>query len=286
MDLNRYYLLIGIIPIGIVICTIIKKLIAGQNALGASSDKDLSKAGTTEKPFSSVKAVSSTSTSFSATVAKSSTLTPIRQNVPKKTTIALVCPGREVRRPFFSMPCAVTGDCSFLGRDMLCCNRRCIRGVSPPKPQIKHTPTFFGMVERICPINPLPEIWDIKECRTDDDCAPRICCPETLRSGENVSYCRTAQALWDRLPAARQFVEPISNLVSYMQCTPPPPPLLDLFPKPCQNPLDCFPNLCCQEGGKRFCRPPRRSLFALIAGIGQRFIPTNAARRLFERITT
>lgn len=54
-----------------------------------------------------------------------------------------------------------------------------------------------------------------------------------------------------------------------MQCTPPPPPILDLFPQPCQNPLDCFPNLCCQEGGKRFCRPPKRSILALIADVGQ-----------------
>lgn len=54
-----------------------------------------------------------------------------------------------------------------------------------------------------------------------------------------------------------------------MQCTPPPPPLLDLFPKTCNTPLDCFPNLCCQEKGKRFCRPPKRSLLALIADVGQ-----------------
>lgn len=54
-----------------------------------------------------------------------------------------------------------------------------------------------------------------------------------------------------------------------MQCTPPPPPILDVFPKPCDNGLDCFPNLCCQEGGKRFCRPPKRSILALVAGIGQ-----------------
>lgn len=88
-----------------------------------------------------------------------------------------------------------------------------------------------------------------------------------------------------------------------MQCTPPPPPILDLFPKPCQNPLDCFPNLCCQEGGKRFCRPPKRSILALIADVGQvmktytakneiliiyylqRIIPTDAAREFIKRIS-
>lgn len=56
-----------------------------------------------------------------------------------------------------------------------------------------------------------------------------------------------------------------------MQCTPPPPPILDLFPKACNNPLDCFPNLCCQEGGKKYCRPPKRSFLALVADVGQVF---------------
>ncbi|XP_018570930.1 uncharacterized protein LOC108910713 [Anoplophora glabripennis] len=251
-----------------------------QNALDATLDKDLSKAGTTEKSIP-VKTVSSTISS----VIKATTLTPAKENVPDKPP-RLVCPGKEVSRPFFSLPCAATQDCGFLGRGMVCCNRRCIKGVPPPKPEPKHSPTFFGFVERICPVNPLAEIWEIKECKTDSDCSPRICCPETLRSGENVSYCRTAQALWDKIPAARQIVEPINNLVSYMQCTPPPPPLLDIFPKACQNPLDCFPNLCCQEGGKKYCRPPRRSLFALIAGVGQRLVPAHAARRFIERITS
>lgn len=54
-----------------------------------------------------------------------------------------------------------------------------------------------------------------------------------------------------------------------MQCTPAPPSYLDLHPKSCQNPLDCFPNLCCQEKGKKYCRPPRRSLLALVADVGQ-----------------
>lgn len=54
-----------------------------------------------------------------------------------------------------------------------------------------------------------------------------------------------------------------------MQCTPPPPPFLDFFPKPCRTQLDCFPNLCCQERDKKFCRPPKRSILGLIAGFSE-----------------
>lgn len=50
----------------------------------------------------------------------------------------------------------------------------------------------------------------------------------------------------------------------YLQCTP--PPEFDAFPRKCQSSVDCFPNLCCAEGGKKHCRPPQRSLLALLAG--------------------
>ncbi|KAJ8963482.1 hypothetical protein NQ318_018965, partial [Aromia moschata] len=235
-------------------------LLSGRNELDVTTNKYMSKGSTTEKPPPQ-KTVSSSTVKTPAKI-------QTRQNVPAQPA-KLVCPGKEVRRPIFAVPCAATQECAFLGRAVLCCDRRCVNGVKPAVPETRHSPTFFGLVERICPVNPIPELWDVKQCRTDDDCAPRICCPETLRNGENVSYCRTAQPLWERVPAARQFVQPIRNLVSYLQCTPPPPPYLDLFPKPCQNPLDCFPNLCCQEGGKKYCRPPRKSFLSLIAIVGQ-----------------
>lgn len=60
-------------------------------------------------------------------------------------------------------------------------------------------------MKQVCPKEPVPEIWEIKECFTDDECAPRICCPETLKSGQNVSFCRIAQPLWEELPGAKQF---------------------------------------------------------------------------------
>ncbi|KAG5899142.1 hypothetical protein JTB14_027335 [Gonioctena quinquepunctata] len=207
----------------------------------------------------------------------------ITKSIPEK--LDFICPEKHVARPFFALPCTTTKDCGILGKDTVCCERRCIEGVERQKPDPKHSPTLFGLVEQICPSEPVPEIWEIKECSTDDDCAPRICCPESLKNGQNMSYCRTAQPLWEKLPAAKQFVDPIRTLVGYMQCTPPPPPLLDLFPLPCNTPLDCFPNLCCQEGGKRYCRPPKRSLLALIAGIGQRIIPSEAAKEFIKRIS-
>ncbi|KAJ8974468.1 hypothetical protein NQ317_005990 [Molorchus minor] len=251
----------------------------GQNALDVTTNKDLSKASTTDKPTQA--AFSSSTTAKAVPKPKPAS----RQNVPAKSK-TLVCPSEKTRRPFFLLRCRRNEDCSFMGRGILCCDNRCLNGVKPAIPETKHAPTFFGFVERICPINPLPELWEVKECISDDDCSPRICCPETLRSGENVSYCRTAQPLWDRVPAVRQFVQPLQNIVSYMQCTPPPPPYLDLFPKSCENALDCFPNLCCQEGGKKYCRPPRRSFLSLIAALSQvRLIPNQAARRFLQRIT-
>lgn len=59
----------------------------------------------------------------------------------------------------------------------------------------------------------------------------------------------------------------VTSLVGYFQCSPAPPPVLDLFPKECANALDCFPNLCCQEGGRRVCRPPRQSILSLFVGV-------------------
>lgn len=59
----------------------------------------------------------------------------------------------------------------------------------------------------------------------------------------------------------------VRMLEQYLQCTP--PPQYDLFPQKCSSSVDCFPNLCCAEGGKKHCRPPQRSLIALLAGVGQ-----------------
>lgn len=61
----------------------------------------------------------------------------------------------------------------------------------------------------------------------------------------------------------------IESLSAYLQCTPPPPPAFDSYPKKCNSTLDCFPNVCCQEAGKKHCRPPRRSLLALVTGFAQ-----------------
>ncbi|CAH1111921.1 unnamed protein product [Psylliodes chrysocephalus] len=216
------------------------------------------------------------------------TSTPKYEQTSKQSSKVLekyVCPGNEVSRPFFALPCSINKDCSIFGKSILCCDKKCTQGVKPPKPVTTHSPTLFGFVQQTCPSEPLAEIWEIKQCITDKECEPRICCPEAIKSGENISYCRTAQPLWEKIPAPKQFVDPIRTLVGYMQCTPPPPPLLDLFPKPCETPLDCFPNLCCQEGGKRYCRPPKRSLLTLIAGIGQRIIPTDAAKEFIKRIS-
>lgn len=69
------------------------------------------------------------------------------------------------------------------------------------------TAIFFGLVDRKCPMDPIAEIFQIKQCEKDDDCLPRICCPEKLRSGEIVGYCRTAEPIWDKMPIAKQLTE-------------------------------------------------------------------------------
>ncbi|XP_060534797.1 uncharacterized protein LOC132707111 isoform X2 [Cylas formicarius] len=203
------------------------------------------------------------------------------KNVPSD----IVCPKKETPRPLFALRCTAAKDCSPLGDGLLCCDGKCLKGVKPPKPEPKHQPVFFGMIHRRCPSDPLPELSGVKECKSDNDCSSRICCAEALQNGEVAHYCRTAEPVWDNLPIPNHFLDTLKTFVGYMQCTPPPPPFLDLFPKPCQNPLDCFPNLCCQERGKRYCRPPKRSLLALVADIGQRIIPEDAAKKFIERIS-
>lgn len=231
-----------------------------------------------------IEEVTGPSSTISSTTSSSSTLShsTIRteKNVVKKKY--LVCPNSD-KRQFFSISCKSNEDCAFLGKNVLCCNDKCSKGVPPPIVEPTHEATFFGLIERRCPSLPIPELFEVKECNNDRDCGGRICCPEQLPDGKTVGYCRTAEPNWDKIPMARPLIEPLRNIVSYMQCTPPPPPFLDLFPKACNNPLDCFPNLCCQEGGKKYCRPPKRSFLALVADVGQRILPEEAARKFFER---
>ncbi|XP_026476271.1 uncharacterized protein LOC113381807 [Ctenocephalides felis] len=65
--------------------------------------------------------------------------------------------------------------------------------------------------------------------------------------------------------------EPLRAAASYLQCTPPPPPVIDFNPTPCNSTADCFPNLCCQERGKKHCRPPQKNIISLLASMTQRF---------------
>lgn len=41
----------------------------------------------------------------------------------------LVCPEKQSPLSFFTLPCFSAKDCSFFDQGMLCCNRRCVRGV-------------------------------------------------------------------------------------------------------------------------------------------------------------
>ncbi|KAI9584525.1 hypothetical protein GQX74_006420 [Glossina fuscipes] len=112
-----------------------------------------------------------------------------------------------------------------------------------------------------CPSRPLAELWwEVEECETDTDCWPRICCPDGRKR-----YCRTSQPELDTVPESVQ--RSFNYLTDYLECTPPPPPIFDLHPKVCTSTLDCFPNVCCQEAGLRHCRPPKKSVFTMLANV-------------------
>ncbi|KAJ8714073.1 hypothetical protein PYW08_007693 [Mythimna loreyi] len=191
-------------------------------------------------------------------------------SAPVKTskTQKLVCPkSGQVPVLLFPIPCEKNSQCrATSGPDQVCCEGRCVKGVPAPRPTSApktHQP-LLGVIPRECPSAPLGELlFEVQTCKADSDCWPRICCPDGTRS-----YCRTARARLDLVPVANQIDGPVRMLEQYLQCTP--PPQYDLFPQKCSSSVDCFPNLCCAEGGKKHCRPPQRSLLALLAGVGQR----------------
>nr|CAD7199674.1 unnamed protein product [Timema douglasi] len=185
----------------------------------------------------------------------------VSEIVPEEPTEQLVCPPSSVNPPLFSLPCKTHVHCEILNQ--LCCSmdgkKRCRKGVPKPSPKQKHAP-FLSVIPRECPDNPLVEPWGVQNCTEDSECWPRICCPEG-----STSYCRTSPPTFKLAP--RLF--PLKNAVAYLQCTTPPPPIFDLFPKSCRSSLDCFPNLCCQEKDKKVCRPAKRSVLALIATVAK-----------------
>lgn len=67
--------------------------------------------------------------------------------------------------------------------------------------------TFFGIVQQTCPNETIPELKEIEECLTDSDCEPRICCPETLKNGTTLGYCRTPQPIWETIPIPKDVVD-------------------------------------------------------------------------------
>ncbi|XP_071453805.1 uncharacterized protein [Hetaerina americana] len=159
------------------------------------------------------------------------------------------------------LPCKTKEDCP-LHKDLgiLCCkagngqSNRCRYGIIPPKPKPTHLP-ILG-IQRHCPDkDPLAEFLPIKNCTSDNDCWPRICCDD---------YCRTPDL--PKIIAADSSYTTLTNLryaAEYLQCTP--PPRYDFFRKTCLSIRDCFPLICCQEREAKVCRPAKKSLLPLIA---------------------
>ncbi|XP_045776714.1 integumentary mucin C.1-like isoform X2 [Maniola jurtina] len=180
-------------------------------------------------------------------------------------TQKLACP-KNPAGGLFPIPCESNAQCrASSGPGQVCCKGQCVKGVPAPRPvsEESHQP-ILGVIPRECPTAPLGELlFEVQTCKTDSDCWPRVCCPDGTRS-----YCRTARARLDLVPVANRIEAPVRMLESYLQCTA--PPKFDSFPQRCSSSIDCFPNLCCAEGGKKHCRPPQRSLFALLAGAAAR----------------
>jgi len=123
-------------------------------------------------------------------------------------------------------------------------------------------------------------------CNADKDCDfPRICCPSGRKR-----YCLASYTPAEELPVARQLAyrkslicvreqsnfpvqlfPAVESISQYFQCTAPPPPIFDRNPKSCNNSLSCLPNICCLEGGKKHCRPPKRNILAALTAFTQRF---------------
>ncbi|XP_063704105.1 uncharacterized protein LOC134833638 [Culicoides brevitarsis] len=253
-------------------------------SLSASFDE---KTSTTSKTTT----LSTKSSTKKSTLRKSSSLrTTTTTKIPAKIEAneQLECP-KDNEAPFqlFFTSCTSHKECKSLGPNNLCCklfgSKRCIEGKIPQPKEPKHEPILF-VIPRKCP-KPgqiLAETWwNIETCETDADCWPRICCPDG-----KFKYCRTSQPEFESSsnPIARQLASPLESVSQYLQCTPPPPPVFDPHPKTCNNTLDCFPNLCCAEAGKRHCRPPRRSILSLLTGFAQGFSNVSFIRDWSENL--
>ncbi|XP_014212394.1 uncharacterized protein LOC106642205 [Copidosoma floridanum] len=164
--------------------------------------------------------------------------------------------------------CEKSSDCHFLGADQRCCKGVCRRGVEAPIYEPPHG-DFFG-IRRKCPAYTFPERLPIKRCSKDEDCEKphRICCPDKK---DKLLYCRTAAPIWSELPFPSNR-ETVKTLIGFVQCQPAPPPVLDIFTRSCTTMIDCLPNLCCQEGAKKVCRPPKRSILSLAVQATSRLI--------------
>uniref|UniRef100_A0A1I8P6T4 WAP domain-containing protein n=2 Tax=Stomoxys calcitrans TaxID=35570 RepID=A0A1I8P6T4_STOCA len=175
------------------------------------------------------------------------------------------CPREsEVRFQLFPKICTIDEDCKVWNRGEICCDifgaKSCVSGIPKPLEETSHSP-ILGLIPRKCPGRPLAELWwEVKECETDMDCWPRVCCPDGRRR-----YCRTSQPELDTIPVPVQ--RSFNYLTEYLECTAPPPPIFDLHPKTCSSTLDCFPNVCCQEAGLRHCRPPKKSVLTMLANV-------------------
>lgn len=140
------------------------------------------------------------------------------------------CPKPEMV-PFrwFPLPCDSHKQCTkSMGKNYRCCEinsnsfKTCTKGIVKQIPEQKHTrrirgnilhkhndwplpfPALFGVPVK-CPKVPLAELfWNVQACETDNDCWPRVCCPDGRKK-----FCRSPNPEFKdaKTPFARQLMQ-------------------------------------------------------------------------------
>lgn len=96
--------------------------------------------------------------------------------------------------------------------------------------------------------------------------------PEALPVARQLAYRKLLLMKFKLTTEKPQFpFTAVESLSQYFQCTAAPPPAFDRHPKPCNNTLDCLPNMCCFESGNKYCRPPKKSILSALTTFSQRF---------------
>lgn len=124
-------------------------LLSEKNEIPYEKDEKMKMSKSSSKPVLVIKEPNyetKTSTSdIKDQASKTENATPELKEVQttQKPLPSIVCPHKDASKPLFSLPCFATANCGFLGKDMLCCDGRCLKGVKPPKADADHERNYI-----------------------------------------------------------------------------------------------------------------------------------------------